>query len=572
MLTKYAFYDIILFILNKEIFVDNKYKELADVMFPNITKSTDFYENLFCERGEKGTVVTRFAPSPTGYMHIGGLYVSIINQSYAKKQNGTFFLRIEDTDQSRILENGVTEIINTLKTFDIDFDEGPINETDDKGAYGPYRQSDRREIYQTYTKHLVEEGKAYPCFCSKEDLEKIREEQTATGSSIIGYGGKFAVCRNLSPEQAIEKIKNGEKFVVRMKSPNTEIKRVVVNDIIRGDMETDDNCIDTVIIKGDGLPTYHFAHVIDDHLMHTTHVIRADEWIASLPMHVQMFKMLGFKVPKYAHVCAILKMDGDSKRKLSKRKDPEARVGYYFEQGYPIVAVKEYLLNLINSKFETWREQNPNVSYKDFDLKLKDMSKSGALFDLAKLSNVSKKIIKNMTDEEVLNDVSKWAKENSSSLFGYINKNKEKFEKSIQIWHKNRMDIAKWNEVEEQCKYLYDSNFKSTLTAENELCKMPYFAEILTDYLATYNYFDDSSAWFEKVKEIAGKYNYAIRPKDFKQNPEMFNGSIVEVSSFIRLALTGKKDSPDIYQISQWLGNEEAISRVQTLIDLVKKK
>lgn len=549
-----------------------QYKKLADAVFPNINKSINYYEDLYAPRRNHGEVVTRFAPSPTGYMHIGGLYVSLINQSFAQQQGGTFYLRIEDTDQSRILENGVTEIINTLNNFDIKFDEGPCNEIEDFGNYGPYRQSDRKEIYQTYAKYLIEQGKAYPCFCSKEDLEKTRDEQVSSHSSIIGYSGKYAKCRNLSPDEAIKRINNGEKFVVRMKSPVVEASNVVVKDIIRGEISTEDNYIDVVIIKGDGLPTYHFAHVIDDHLMHTTHVIRADEWIASLPMHVQMFKMLGFDVPEYAHVCAILKMDGDSKRKLSKRKDPEARVGFYFEQGYPIVAVKEYLLNLINSRFETWREQNPSVSYKDFEIKLSEMSKSGALFDLVKLSNVSKKIIKNMTDEDVMKQIFDWSKTNSPQLYDFIKTYPEKFAQSISIWHQNRMDVAKWNDVETQYEYLYNLNFKDKLTAENPLLDKPYVSEILVDYLKDYNINDDSSAWFEKVKTIANKYNYAVKTKEYKLNPENFNGSIVDVSAFLRLALTGKKDSPDIYQISQYLGYQESSDRIKKMIELINKE
>lgn len=552
--------------------MDIKYKQLADAVFPNINKSIVYYEELYSPRTSKGKIVTRFAPSPTGYMHIGGLYISLINQSFAQKQDGTFYLRIEDTDQSRILENGVTEIINTLHNFDIQFDEGPLNEAEYFGNYGPYKQSDRKEIYQTYAKHLIEEGKAYPCFCSTEDLEKIREQQTLSNSSIIGYSGKYAKCRDMSPDEAIRRINNGEKFVVRMKSPVTEVRRVVVKDIVRGEISTEDNYIDTVIIKGDGLPTYHFAHVIDDHLMHTTHVIRADEWIASMPMHVQMFKLLGFEVPQYAHVCAILKMDGDSKRKLSKRLDAEARVGYYFEQGYPVVAVKEYLLNLINSRFETWREQNPNISYKEFNIKLSEMGKSGALFDLTKLSSVSKKIIKNMTNEEVVKKIFDWSKSYSAQLYNFIKEHPERFAQSIDIWHKNRMDVAKWNEVEYQYEYLYDLNFKDKLTAENELCDMPYVSEILTDYLSNFDLGDDSSVWFEKIRAIAEKYNYAIKTKEYKLNPEKFNGSIVDVSAFLRLALTGKKDSPDIYQISQYLGYEECVSRIKKMISLINKK
>lgn len=545
--------------------------KLANTVFPNIDKSIEYYEDLYKKRNTKNNVVTRFAPSPTGYMHIGGLYISLINQSFAKKQNGTFYLRIEDTDQSRILENGVTEIIKTLQNYDINFDEGPINETEDAGCYGPYRQSCRKEIYQAYAKHLIKEGKAYPCFCTKEQIEQIRNKQIESGSNVIGYSGEYAVCRNMDPEVAIKRIEAGEKFVIRLKSQAKASNRIVVKDIIRGDIEMDDNNIDVVLIKVDGLPTYHFAHVIDDHLMGTTHVIRADEWIPSLPIHVQMFQMLGFEIPKYAHVCPILKMDGNSKRKLSKRKDPEARVGFYFEEGYPVVAVKEYLLNLINSRFEVWREQNPDLPYTEFDVKLNEMNKSGALFDLTKLSNVSKKIIKNMDDNTVTQQICDWAKTNSPVFYKYITENFERFKQSIPIWHKNRMDISKWSEVEPQYTYLYDSNFKDSLTVESSLCKMPYFTEILVDYLKTYNYQDNSEEWFKKMQTIALNYNYALKPKDYKKNPSEYNGSIVELSSFIRIALTGKHDSPDLYQISQFLGEKEVVERITKIISLSKK-
>lgn len=553
--------------------MNDKRKDLANLLFPNVKKSIEFYENLYKTREENGEVVTRFAPSPTGYMHIGGLYVSLINQSFAKQKNGTFYLRIEDTDQSRILENGVSEIIKTLKNFAIEFDEGPINENEDFGNYGPYRQSERKEIYQTYAKYLVENDLAYPCFCSKEEIEAIKEQQMLENSNIWGYAGKYAKCRNLSVEESIEKVKNGQDFVIRLKSPSNQNKRVVVNDVVRGELEMDSNEHDVVIIKGDGLPTYHFAHVIDDHLMHTTHVIRADEWIASLPIHIQMFKMLNFKIPKYAHVCPILKMDGNAKRKLSKRKDPEARVGYYFEQGFPIVAVKEYLLNLINSRFEIWRTSNPHKPYQEFTLKLSEMSNSGALFDMAKLANVSKKLIKNMTDEEVGNYILDWAKNYSKTLYAFILKNQEKFFASINIWHKNRMDVSKWSEVETQYDYLYNENFYENFCIEEEnkqLLLMPFVNDILTEYLNTYNHNDDSKVWFEKVKQIADKFNYCSNVKEYKNNPEIYNGSIIDVTTFLRVALTGRKDSPDIYMINQYLGEEEVKRRTKKLLDLLE--
>lgn len=547
------------------------YKKLADIMFPNINKTIDDYEKMYPERtGESGQVVTRFAPSPTGFVHIGGIYASMINEFYARQHSGTFYLRIEDTDQARQIENGVQEIVNTLKNFDIDIKEGAVSENEDLGNYGPYRQSMRKEIYQTFAKHLVSLNLAYPCFCSKEELEDIRNKQTEENSSLLGYGGKYAKCRNLTPEQAIEKINAGEKFIVRLRAPESDLNsRITARDIIRGEIEMASNNIDAVVIKSDGLPTYHFAHVVDDHLMRTTHVIRGDEWISSLPLHLQMFRMLGFKAPKYAHVCPIMKMDGNSKRKLSKRKDPEARVGYFYEEGFPNVAVKEYLLNLINSTFEEWREKNPNVSYLDFNLKLNDISASGALFDFVKLNNVSKKVIKGLSDEVVVQEIENWAKSQAPDFYNYIQSNREKFINSVSIWHFNRMDIAKWSEVESNYPYLYNNNFADTLSLENLDANLPHAKEVLTDYLNTYNHTDEQSVWFDKIRQIATKYNYAVKPKDYKNNPELYNGSIVEVSTLIRQSLTGQKDSPDIYKISQFLGEEEVKKRTQIAIDLL---
>lgn len=546
------------------------YQQLAQAIFPNIEKDYKYYINYYKDKREKNKVVTRFAPSPTGFMHTGGLYTAIVNQSYAKQNDGTFYLRIEDTDQARKLENGISEIIETLKDFDISFDEGPINENEDKGEYAPYRQSQRREIYMAFAKELIMQGKAYPCFCKKEELDQIRQKQIDSGSNIIGYAGNWAKCRNLLPEEALKKVEAGEEYVIRLKSPVTESKKILVEDVVRGKIEMEDNYIDIVIIKGDGLPTYHFAHVVDDYLMGTTIVIRADEWLPSLPLHLQMFKMLGLNPPKYAHICPILKMDGQSKRKLSKRKDPEARAGYYIEMGYPVVAVKEYLINLINSRFEIWREQNPLISYKDFDIKLEDMSKSGALFDMKKLENISKRIIKNMTDEELLDLIKNWSKVYDNELYQKITSDENRFLNSISIWHKNRMDVACFGEIKSLFNYLYDDDFVNSLE-KYDLARMPHFNDILRDYLEGLDLEVEQSIWFDRIREIAQKYNYAKKPKDFKNNPGLYNGSIVEVSTFIRLALTGRKDSPDIFEISKFIGIDEVKNRINRLIELTEK-
>lgn len=548
----------------------DKLNELAELMFPQIDKSIDDWELQYPERDLlEGQVVTRIAPSPTGNMHTGGVYSALINQSFTKQRGGVFFLRIEDTDQKRLKSGAVEDIVDTLKNFEIYFDEGALNNDDYNGEYGPYRQTLRKEIYQTYIKELVRKGLAYPCFCTEEELKEMHEKQEQEKSSLRGYGGKYAKCRFLSTDEAIRRIKAGDSFTVHLKAPELQNDRIVVNDLIRGELNMEANKIDVVIMKSNGLPTYHFAHVIDDHLMHTTHVIRGDEWISSTPLHIQMFKTLGFKVPKYAHFSPLRKMEGTKRRKISKRKDPEARASYYFEEGYPIQAVKEYLMNIINSGFEEWREKNPQLPMEAFKMKLGDIGKAGALFDMQKLTNTSKKIIKNLSDEIIVQEILKWAQIQSPQFYDYISKNRERFANSITIWHQNRMDVAKWRDVETQYPYLYNDNFADTLKLENIDYNLPHAKDILQDYLATFDIKDEQSQWFDKIKEIAPKYNYAVKPKDYKNNPEEYNGSIIEVSTIIRQALTGQKDSPDIYKISQFLGEEEVKKRINKILKLM---
>lgn len=546
--------------------MDNILTMLANAMFPNIDSNVDRFEEIYPPRAEKGECVTRFAPSPTGFIHIGGIFVALLNQNIAKHRNGTFILRIEDTDQVRIIENGVSQIVDTLKNFDIIFDEGPINDVEERGKYGPYKQTERREIYQSYAKYMVENGLAYPCFCSADDLDKIRQKQIENKESFIGYGGKDAVCRNILPEEALKRVLAGESFVTRFKAP-LDVSRVVVEDLIRGKIETEDNKIDTVIIKSNGLPTYHFAHVVDDHLMRTTHVLRGDEWLSSLPLHLQLFRALGFKPPKYAHISPIDKLDNGSRRKISKRKDPEASVGYFYEEGYPVVAVKEYLYNILNSKFELWRKANPEKPYQDFELKISEMNSSGALFDFLKLGNVAKKIVKTMSDEEIFKCVEAWAKIKCKELFKLIENDKERFLKSIAIWHKNRMDVEKWSDVEKLFKYLYAADFLKMVSYLDDVASFKYVKEILTEFLSVYDENDDEQTWFNKVKIIAEKYNYATNLKEYKENPEKFNGSIVDLTAFLRLAITGKKDSPNIYEIMKFVGKDETVNRIKHFID-----
>ena len=433
------------------------YKDLANLIFPE-AKDISYYEEKYPERNLKeGAIVTRFAPSPTGFVHIGGLYQSVIAKKLANQTGGVFFLRIEDTDQKREVENGIKDIVTSLNDFGLEPDEGMTSETESKGEYGPYKQSQRKEIYQAYAKYLLEQGKAYPCFCTPEEGEEIRAKQEAA-KIRPGYYGVWAKCRNITVEEAIEKIKNGEKYIVRFKSPGREDRKIKHHDVIKGNVDFPENDQDIVIIKADGLPTYHFAHAVDDHLMRTTHVIRGDEWLSSVPLHLQLFHELGFKAPKYAHIAPIMKNDNGNKRKLSKRKDPEAAVSYYEEQGIPEEAVEEYLLNIANSNFENWRRANKDKSIDEFELQLNKMSVSGALFDMVKLLDIGKTVISRYTAQKVYDEAKKWAEKHDEEL-NEILEDKEYALKVFGIERGNkkpRKDIAKWSDVKENIEYMYD--------------------------------------------------------------------------------------------------------------------
>ena len=550
-------------------------KELAELIFPDLPHTYEEYEAMFPVRPE--SVCTRFAPSPTGYMHIGGLYTALINSMVTKHENGVFYLRIEDTDQKRILENGVSEIIDTLASFDVRFDEGAVSETEDAGKYGPYRQSERKAIYQAFAKHLLEADLAYPCFCTEDGLNAIREKQEAEGALQKGYYGKWAACRQLSEAEAIERIKNGERYVVRLRSQGTEGKMRTFTDTIRGEFTMPENFLDTVIIKGDGLPTYHFAHAVDDHLMRTSDVIRADEWIASLPIHVELFETLGFQVPRYAHLSPIMKQElkedgvSYSKRKLSKRKDPEARVRFYDEAGYPVQAVLDYLLTIASSAYEPWREENMDASIFDFAFDLTKTGVAGALFDFDKLKSISKKRIAHMSCDEVFEKAGAWAKQYDGKLAAFIEKNPEAFRVSVPLWHDNRLDVAKWSDLSEMYPYLYDESFAVDADAFKETFAKfeAHSGAILREYLETFSYADDASEWFNKLRTIAENHNYAVKMGQYKKHPEEFNGSIADLSSMIRYAVTGSLNSPDLHGIVHMLGENVMRSRVQAIIDVL---
>ena len=542
------------------------YKDLANLIFPD-AKEISYYEEKYPERNlPEGAVVSRFAPSPTGFVHVGGLYQSLVAKEMTKKTGGVFFLRVEDTDQKREVENGVTDIVNSLKDFDIAPDEGMVSETEEIGNYGPYKQSLRKDIYEAYAKYLLSQGKAYPCFCTPEEVEEIRKKQEAA-KIRPGYYGVWAKCRNLTVEEAAEKIKNGEKYIIRFKSPGREDRKIKHHDVIKGNVDFPENDQDIVIIKADGLPTYHFAHAVDDHLMRTTHVIRSDEWLSSVPLHLQLFHELGFKAPKYAHIAPIMKNDNGNKRKLSKRKDPEAAVSYYKEEGIHPTAVKEYLLNIANSTFENWRRANPDKDMDEFDFNLNKMSVSGALFDMVKLLDIGKTVISKMTAEEVYENSLNWAKEYDKELEEML-KDKEYSLKVLGIERGNkkpRKDISKWSEVKNNIIYMYDNKFLNEDISYDyaKISDKEEINKILKLYIDEYFDIDhNKETWFNNIKDLAEKVGYAREVKEFKKEPEKWPGHVGDISTVIRVALTGRQNTPDMYEIMQVLGRESVINRL----------
>ena len=500
-------------------------------------------------------------------MHVGGLYQGLIAKKVAEQTEGVFFERMEDTDQKREIENGVMEIVNSLNEFGLKPDEGMTSETESVGEYGPYKQSKRKEIYQSYAKYLIKQGKAYPCFCSQEEIEEIRAKQDVA-KIRPGYYGVWAKCRNITIEDAIKKIENGEKYIIRFRSPGREDRKIKHKDIIKGNVEFPENDQDIVIIKADGLPTYHFAHCVDDHLMGTTHVIRGDEWLSSVPLHLQLFQEAGFKAPKYAHIAPIMKNDDGNKRKLSKRKDPEAAVSYYEQEGIPKEAVTEYLLNIANSNFENWRKQNPDKDISEFDLQLNKMSVSGALFDMVKLLDVSKTVISKFNAEMVYEEALKWSKRHDEKLVKIL-EDKEYALRVLGIERGNkkpRKDISKWSDIKENIEYMYDEEFYSKIQ------EYPYqvindkesINKILTLYIEKYfDENDDKQTWFDKIKELAGEMGYAKEVKEFKVNSDMYKAHVGDVSTVLRVALTARTNTPDMYEIMQVLGKDRIIKRFE---------
>lgn len=545
------------------------YNKLAELLFSHITKTPADYEIIYPKRniGEEAKV-TRFAPSPTGFLHIGGLFAALISERTAHQSDGVFILRIEDTDKKREVEDGVTRILEGLLGFGVKIDEGFVDFDKQEGNYGPYMQSRRAEIYQTFAKELVKQGKAYPCFCSEEDLAQTREIQEKE-KLLPGYWGKFAKCRELSFEEIEAKINAGEKYVIRLKSCGSEDKKISFKDGIKGKIEMPENIVDVVILKSDGIPTYHFAHVVDDYLMGTTHVIRGDEWISSIPIHLQMFYMLGIKPPKYAHIAPIMKEDEGGKRKISKRKDPEAAVTYYDEEGYPTDGVIEYLLNLANYTFEDFRKANKTAHWSEFKLEMNKMSTSGGLFDLVKLNDVCKNKIASYTAEKVYELATNWAKAHDEELYTLLTRDKD-FSVAMFNFDRNpdkpRKDIGKWSEVKEAFAFMFDETFDGKY-AEVENVSKENARIILELYKDMYDETADNNAWFETMKDLAERVGFAREVKEYKKNPDAFPGHVGDVSNIVRVAITGRTKSPDLCSIMKLMGKEKVLDRIDRAIN-----
>lgn len=545
-------------------------EKLADILFPEVNNEPEYYLAKYPERNLKeGAVVTRYAPSPTGFQHIGGIFTALINERLASQTDGVFYLRIEDTDQKREVSGAIEDTIHTMNNFGMNFSEGMIGEEEEKGAYGPYKQSLRKDIYQTFAKDLVKKGLAYPCFCSAEKLTEVREKQMSE-KITPGYYGEYATCRNISAEDAIKRVENGEEYIIRLKSPGKIDNRIEFHDLIKGDISFPENNQDIVIIKSDGLPTYHFAHAVDDALMHTTHVIRGEEWLSSLPIHLQLFEVLGFKTPAYAHIPTIMKQDGGSKRKLSKRKDAESAVSYYREEGYPTVSVIEYLLNIINSTYEEWRAENPDADYHEFHIALDKMSKSGALFDIVKLSDVSKNVICKIKANDVYNYYIDWAKEFDPKMYELVSANEEMMKKVFNIdkeGPKPRKDFAKWSDVKAKIFYFFDELFDADKDIElPKNLDMEEAKNIIVAYKDKYNFNLDNDTWFSELKEVAVELGYATDRKKYKKNPEEYKGMVSDVAGAVRVAVTHRSNTPDLYTIMQILGEDKVRERFEKFI------
>ena len=547
--------------------MDNQ--KLADLLFPEVVNTPEYYEEKFPYRKLPNKAeVTRMAPSPTGFIHLGNLYSALADERIAHRNGGVFYLRIEDTDEKRKVDGAVETIINVLRYFDIEFDEGAgFDDTDPRNAYGPYFQRQRVEIYHTYAKSLVERGLAYPCFCTEEELDKVRAKQEED-KVLTGYYGEYATCRNLSYEEIEANIKAGKPYVLRLRSQGSPDKEITFVDAIKGEIKLPENIHDIVLLKKDGIPTYHFAHAIDDHLMRTTTVVRGGEWLASAPIHYELFHLLGFKMPAYAHTAHLMKFDEETggKRKLSKRKDPELSLDYYRKDGYHPYTMKVYLLTLLNSNFEEWHEKFPDKDINEFPFSVEKMNQSGALFDKDKLHNICKNELSKLSEEELYDFLYDWAKENEPENVEKWFGDREKMLQILRLYmgvgaKRRRKDLMYAKQIFELISYFFDGE----LAEEMDEFKLDedMVSKILKSYLAKYDHNDDNSVWFNKLKEIADEHGFASDMKAYKANPENFKGNVSDIAEAVRIAVTGRANTPDLWTIVHIMGEEQMTERIK---------
>lgn len=547
------------------------YAKLADLLLPATNVSTEEILAMYSKRNLPANAkVTRFAPSPTGFLHMGGLFAALISERLAHQSGGVFYLRIEDTDKKREVKGSIPQIIKSLDYFGIRFDEGEIKPEKEIGNYGPYKQSERKELYKAFVKKLLKAGMAYPCFCSTEDLDSIRVRQKGE-KQLTGYYGDWAQCRNLTSEEIQQNIDAGKPFVIRLKSPGSTDGKIVYKDLVKGEIKLPENTQDIVILKSDGLPTYHFAHAVDDQLMGTTHVFRGDEWLSSVPVHLQLFEVLGWNPPFYGHISPIMKMDGTSKRKFSKRKDPEFAVSWYQEQGYAGSAVTEYLLGLANSNYEDWRLENPHVLYDNFTLTIEKMSGSGALFDINKFNDVCRNVIATLSSDEIYNALTEWSAQYDKEFHDLVTKYRDYTTKILSIGRgldKPRKDYANWSDIKPAISYFYDELYSDGFIQNcwPEAVSTVDAVKIIRAYIDIYDEADDNTMWFEKIKSLCEQLGYARDMKSFKKNPSAFKGHVGDVAMVLRIALTGRTNTPDLYEIIQIVGKSRVIERLKKYI------
>ena len=543
------------------------YNVLADLLFPNVTETCEEVEARFPARNlPEGAVVSRMAPSPTGFVHLGNLVQGTISERMTHQSGGVLFLRVEDTDAKREVPGAVEVLIDTLKHYGIQFDEGATH-TGDNGIYGPYRQRQRASIYHVFAKKLVEEGQAYPCFCTEEELGAMREKQEAMKVNF-GYYGQFAMWRDRPIEDIQAQLEAGNPWVLRFRSTGSIENQFKFDDLVKGKLTITENDIDHVLLKSDGIPTYHFAHAVDDELMRTTHVVRGDEWMATLPFHIQLFKALGFKLPKYVHIGPLMKMDGNSKRKLSKRKDPELALTYYKAEGFPIAAVREYIMTILNSNFEDWRRANPDADLDDFKFSPKKLNPAGSLFDYAKLTDVSKNVISKMEAATVYGLLTEWAKEFDADFGAKLAADSEFATQILAIGRggkKPRKDLAVWKDAKDYMGFFYDEYLEAPVF--NEKFSTETVKTALSKFLEKFDIADDSGVWFEKVKTITEEMGFTTDMKAYKADPDAFPGTVADISTFIRQAVTGKTNSPDLYTVMQILGYDRTVARIKAVME-----